>query len=600
MYGPGPAGGNTEATSHFGAIRSLSVAFTIHGIAVSGGIAIGHAHLVSGASLEVDHFQIPEGFVAREIKRFDKAVKKVRTELDTLAASVKDDVPAELNAFVTMHCMILDDPMISEVPRDVIRRQSCNAEWALKVELDALLAEFENVQDAYLRERKSDVRQVVQRLLAALSGQGNVVPEKLQTRAADTILVAHDLSPADVILFKEHRVAAFITDLGGTTSHTAILARSLNIPSIVALHHSRDLIHEDEVIIVDGTQGVVIIDPSETILSEYLLRQNQFTIERQKLKRLKSAPATTLDGTHVELHANIELPGDIDQVRQSGASGVGLFRSEFLFLNRKDRPTEDEQFEAYRAVAEGMKGMPVTIRTLDIGSDKSFDEAQEVMPNPALGLRAIRYCLTEPQMFNTQLRAILRASRHGKVNILIPMLTSLPELNQALAAIGQAKEQLRDEQQKFDEHIKVGGMIEVPAAAISLPMFLKRLDFLSIGTNDLIQYTLAIDRADDAVAHLYNPLHPAVLYLIANTIRLANAAGVPVAVCGEMAGDAALTRMLLGFGLRNFSMHPANVLTVKQRVLISSVPDIEPLANRILKAEDPEKMLALLEKLNAC
>lgn len=576
------------------------MAFTIHGIAVSGGIAIGHAHLVSGASLEVDHFQIPEGFVAREIKRFDKAVKKVRAELDALSASVKDDVPAELNAFVTMHRMILDDPMISEVPRAVIRRQSCNAEWALKVELDALLAEFENVQDAYLRERRSDVRQVVQRLLAALSGQGNVVPEKLRTRAADTILVAHDLSPADVILFKDHRVAAFITDLGGTTSHTAILARSLNIPSIVALRHSRDLIHEDEVIIVDGTQGVVIIDPSETILAEYLLKQNQLTIERQKLKRLKSAPATTLDGAHVELHANIELPGDIDQVRQSGATGVGLFRSEFLFLNRKDRPTENEQFEAYRAVAEGMKGMPVTIRTLDIGSDKTFDEAQEVMPNPALGLRAIRYCLTEPQMFNTQLRAILRASRHGNVNILIPMLSSLPELNQALAAIGQAQEQLKDEHQKFNEHIKVGGMIEIPAAAIALPMFLKRLDFLSIGTNDLIQYTLAIDRADDAVAHLYNPLHPAVLYLIANTIRLADAAGVPVAVCGEMAGDAALTRMLLGFGLRNFSMHPANVLTVKQRVLISSIPDIESLANRILKAEDPEKLLSLLEKINAC
>jgi phosphotransferase system enzyme I (PtsI) len=600
MCGVGQADRNAEAAPHFDEFRSLSVAFTIHGIAVSGGIAIGHAHLVFGASLEVDHFQIPEGFVAREIKRFDKALKRVRAELDALSASVKDDGPAELNAFVTMHRMILDDPMISEVPRDVIRRQSCNAEWALKVELDALLAEFENVQDAYLRERKSDVRQVVQRLLAALSGQGNVVPEKLQTRAADTILVAHDLSPADVILFKDHRVAAFITDLGGTTSHTAILARSLNIPSIVALHHSRELIHEDEVIIVDGTQGVVIIDPSDTILAEYLLKQNQLTIERQKLKRLKSAPATTLDGTHVELHANIELPGDIDQVRQSGASGVGLFRSEFLFLNRKDRPTEDEQFEAYRAVAEGMKGMPVTIRTLDIGSDKSFDEAQEVMPNPALGLRAIRYCLTEPQMFNTQLRAILRASRHGKVNILIPMLSSLPELNQALAAIGQAREQLKDEHQKFDEQIKVGGMIEVPAAAIALPIFLKRLDFLSIGTNDLIQYTLAIDRADDAVAHLYNPLHPAVLYLIANTIRLANAAGVPVAVCGEMAGDEALTRMLLGFGLRSFSMHPANVLTVKQRVLISSIPDIEPLANRILKSEDPEKMLSLLEKLNAC
>jgi phosphotransferase system enzyme I (PtsI) len=454
------------------------------------------------------------------------------------------------------------------------------------------------MEDEYLRERKQDVVQVVDRVLKALMGHPRAIPAPRHPEE-ESILVAHDLSPADVILFKEHRVAAFITDLGGTTSHTAILARSLNIPSIVALHHSRDLIHEDEVIIVDGTQGVVIIDPSETILAEYLLKQNQLTIERQKLKRLKSAPATTLDGAHVELHANIELPGDIDQVRQSGASGVGLFRSEFLFLNRKDRPTEDEQFEAYRAVAEGMKGMPVTIRTLDIGSDKSFDEAQEVMPNPALGLRAIRYCLTEPQMFNTQLRAILRASRHGKVNILIPMLSSLPELNQALAAIGQAQEQLKDEHRKFDEHIKVGGMIEVPAAAISLPMFLKRLDFLSIGTNDLIQYTLAIDRADDAVAHLYNPLHPAVLYLIANTIRLANAAGVPVAVCGEMAGDAAMTRMLLGFGLRNFSMHPANVLTVKQRVLISSIPEIEPLANRILKAEDPEKMLSLLEKLNA-
>ena len=575
------------------------MAFTMHGIAVSSGIAIGHAHLVSGASLEVDHFQIPQDFIGKEIKRFDKAVKKVRAELDALSDSVKDDAPAELNAFVTMHRMILDDPMISQAPRDLIRAQSCNAEWALKVELDAMLAEFENVRDAYLRERKSDVRQVVERLLTALSGQGSGVPEKLRTRAEDTILVAHDLSPADVILFKEHQVAAFITDLGGTTSHTAILARSLGIPSIVALHHARDMIHEDEVIIVDGSQGVVIIDPSKTILAEYRLKQNQIAIERQKLKRLKFAPAKTLDGTHIELHANIELPEDIEHVRQNGATGIGLFRSEFLFLNRKDHPSEDEQFEAYSAVAEGMKGMPVNIRTLDIGADKSLDEKQEVMPNPALGLRAIRYCLAEPQLFNTQLRAILRASHYGKVNILIPMISSLPELQQALAAIEQAKEQLKIEGKKYDADIKIGGMIEIPAAAISLPMFLKRLDFVSIGTNDLIQYTLAIDRADNAVAHLYNPLHPAVLYLIVSTIRQAKAAGVPVAVCGEMAGDIGLTRLLLGFGLRNFSMHPANLLTVKQRVLMSNLPDLEPLANRILKADEPERLMALLDKLNA-
>jgi len=575
------------------------MAFTMHGIAVSSGIAIGHAHLVSGASLEVDHFRIPAEFVSKEIKRFDKAVKTVRAELDALTESVKDDAPAELAAFVNMHRMILDDPLISDAPRELIRDQACNAEWALKVELDAMLAEFEDVQDAYLRERKSDVRQVVQRLLAALSGQDSVVPEKLRTRAEDTILVAHDLSPADVIMFKEHQVAAFITDLGGATSHTSILARSLGIPCIVALHHSRDMIYEDEMIIVDGTQGVVIIDPSEPILAEYRLKQNQLGLERQKLKRLRTTSASTLDGTPVQLHANIELPADLDAVRQSGATGVGLFRSEFLFLNRKGLPSEEEQYEAYRAVAEGMKGLPVTIRTLDVGADKTLDQPQEVMPNPALGLRAIRFCLAEPQIFNTQLRAILRASRHGRVQILLPMLSSLTEIAQSFEAIEYAKDQLRDEGKKFDEDIKVGGMIEIPAAAISLPMFLKRLDFLSIGTNDLIQYTLAIDRTDDAVAHLYNQLHPAVLSLVANTIRQANAAGVPVTVCGEMAGDVDMTRLLLGFGLRQFSMHPANLLSVKQRVVISNLPDVEPIANKILRAEEHEKLLGLLEKLNA-
>ena len=580
-----------------------AMSFTLHGLGVSGGIAIGHAHLVTSASLEVDHYQIPEEFIAKEVRRFDKAVKQVRTELDLLENEIntihKGDASADMAAFVTVHRMILQDPSITDLPREIIKRESCNAEWALKLQLDELLAHFADVQDEYLRERKTDVRQVAERVIAALGGQDSAVPEKLRERAEDTILVARDLSPADVILFKDHQVAAFVTDVGGATSHTAILARSLAIPAIVALHTSRELLREDELIVVDGTQGVVIVDPDDTVLAEYRLKQHQWKLERQKLSRIKTASAETLDGVHVELHANIELPGDLDAVKRSGATGVGLFRSEFLFMNRKDLPTEDEQFEAYKTVAEGMKGKPVVIRTLDLGADKSLNGPDQVSAHSALGLRAIRYCLAEPPLFNAQLRAILRAARYGDVRILIPMLAGYNEIRQTLAAIARAKEQLQDEGRKFADKVQIGGMIEIPAAAIALPMFLRHLDFLSIGTNDLIQYTLAIDRTDDSVAHLYDPLHPAVLQLISSVIRQANAASVPVAVCGEMAGDVNMTRLLLGFGLRDFSMHPANVLTVKQRVLMSSVADIEPAVAKILRADDPDKLRTMVEKLNA-
>ena len=578
------------------------MSFTLHGLGVSGGIAIGHAHLLTSASLEVDHYSIPEEFIAREVKRFDKAVKQVRAELETLEHNLhttqRGDATGDMAAFVTVHRMILDDPTFSEVPKEIIKREACNAEWALKLQLDELLAHFAEVKDEYLRERKTDVRQVAERVVAALTGQGGAVPEKLRARAEDTILVARDLSPADVILFKDHQVAAFVTDLGGQTSHTAILARSLGIPAIVALHTARELVREDELIIIDGTQGVVIVEPDETVLAEYRLKQNQWKLERLKLTRIKSTSADTLDGTHVELHANIELPGDLDGVKASGASGIGLFRSEFVFMNRRDLPTEEEQFEAYKHVAEGMKGKPVVIRTLDIGADKSLGGTDQGTSHSALGLRAIRYCLAEPQIFNSQLRAILRASRFGDVRILVPMLMSFNEITQTLAAITRAKEQLKLEGRKFNDNILVGGMIEIPAAAIALPMFLKRLDFISIGTNDLIQYTLAIDRTDDSVAHLYDPLHPAVLSLIAGVIRQALEAGVPVTVCGEMAGDVQMTRLLLGFGLRDFSMHPANLLLVKQRVLMSNLPDIEPIVARILKADDPDKLRSLVAKLN--
>ena len=578
-------------------MSEMTVSFTMHGIGVSGGIAIGEAHLFAGMSAEANHYEITGAEVQREQRRYDRAVREVRDELKELAESVRHSAASELAPFVKVHLMLLDDGAFTEAPRDIIREQHCNAEWALRMQLDELMARFSDIEDPYLRAREDDVRQVAERVLGALAGTERRITMK-QVKEDASILVARDLSPADVILFREHPFAAFVTDMGGATSHTAIVARSMNIPAIVALHHSRTMIHEDELIIVDGTQGVVIVNPDDHVLAEYKLKQNQARLERDKLKRLRSAPASTLDGVTVQLQANIELPSDVEAVKASGATGIGLFRSEFLFMNRRDLPDEDEQFEAYRQVVEGMKGLPVTIRTLDVGADKPLDGQEYTAVNPALGLRAIRYSLSEPQVFNTQLRAILRASRYGKALILIPMLTTWHELNQAVSCVALAKEQLRAEGVKFDEYVPLGGMIEVPAAAIALPMFIRKLDFLSIGTNDLIQYTLAIDRADDRVAHLYDPLHPAVLNLIAGVIRTAQQHEKPVAVCGEMAGDVELTRMLLGFGLRNFSMHPAHLLSVKQRVLSTSLPDIAPIVARILRTDEPDKMAALIEKLN--
>jgi len=575
------------------------MSFTLHGVGVSGGIAIGHAHLVSHARLEVAHYVVPPRQAPEESARFDAAIRTVRTELEELRANVPATAPAEFIAFINLHLMILDDSTLSVAPRKIIETEQCNAEWALKVQMEALLAQFDAIEDGYLRERKTDVVQVVERVMKALSGQPGHIPAPAADAEQDLILVAHDLSPADVVQFKQHRFGSFITDLGGTTSHTAVVARSLNIPSIVALHHARQLIRESELLIVDGTQGVVIVDPDRQVFAEYQLRQHQFELERQKLKRLKDTRATTLDGVAVELHANIELPADVIVARENGATGIGLFRSEFLFLNRNDLPDEDEQFEAYRQAAQAMEGLPVTIRTYDLGADKHTEDAQRITTNPALGLRAIRLCLTEPQRFLIQLRAMLRASQFGKINIMIPMLMNAAEVDQALQLLARAKQSLDDEDVAYDRDIKVGGMIEVPAAALALGLFTRKLDFLSVGTNDLIQYTLAIDRTDDTVAHLYDPLHPAVLNLLAHIFRTANKAHVPVAVCGEMAGDASLTRLLLALGLRQYSMHSAHLLDVKQQILRSNVSEIKPLAQKMLRSSDPEKLRALLDRLNA-
>jgi len=574
------------------------MSFILQGIGVSEGIAIGHAHLAAPAALEVMHYLIPKNQAEKEIARLDRAFSVVRKEFEALQKSVVDGhARAEFSAFLDLHLMILDDPTLSEAARSMIAQTHCNAEWALAQQMQVLLAQFEEIDDAYLRERKADVVQVVERVLKAMLGHPGYLPIASK-HTGDSILIAHDLSPADVMQYKQHQFIAFLTDLGSQTSHTAIVARSLNIPSIVALHHAHQLILEDDCLIVDGNQGIIIVNPDKYVLDEYRLRQGHLELEKKKLKRIKSIAAMTLDGTPIDLYANIELPEDIEQVKESGATGIGLFRSEFLFMNRDDLPGEDEQFEAYRTVAVKMHRQPVTIRTFDLGADKNLRGAVQIAANPALGLRAIRWSLAEPKMFHAQLSAILRASKYGEVRILIPMLSNVAEIDQTLHLIDYAKKTLRDEKIHFDEHIKIGGMIEIPAAALSLDIFMRKLDFLSIGTNDLIQYTLAVDRIDDTVAHLYDPFHPAIVWLVSHIIQSANRAKVPVSLCGEMAGDKQFTRLLLGLGLQQFSMYPAQLLTVKNQVLKSHLPDIIPLVHKIIKTDHPEKMLALLAKLN--
>jgi phosphotransferase system enzyme I (PtsI) len=574
--------------------------FVLHGYPVSSGITVGYAHLVSTARLEVAHYEVAPDAVDAEIMRFDRAMLAAQEELAALKAHIPPGSPAEFEAFLDLHRMILNDSALALAPRELIRKRRANAEWALVQQMERLVERFEEIDDPYLRERKADVQQAVERVLKQLMGGQTLKPPEV-SEEEKLIVVAHDLSPADMILFKRHRFGGFVTDVGGVTSHTAIVARSLGIPAIVGLHHAYETITEGEVVIVDGERGLLIVNPDPLVLTEYRERQSELKAEKKRLKRLKSTPAATVDGTPIELFANIELPQDMTEVLEAGAEGVGLFRTEFMFLNRKDLPGEEEQFEAYREVTKAMQGRPVVLRTLDLGADKALNGSGEshTMPNPAMGLRAIRFCLAEPQMFLTQLRAILRASHYGKVRVLLPMLAHAHEIDQTLALIAQAKAQLDERGQLYDTEIQIGGMIEIPAAALALPIFMRRLNFLSIGTNDLIQYTLAIDRTDDSVAHLYDPLHPAVLTLVAGTIQTATRGGVPVAVCGEMAGDLQMTRLLLGLGLRNFSMHPSQLLPTKEKILRTNLAEVQTLAQRVLRASDPVKTRELLAKLNA-
>lgn len=572
--------------------------FSLHGVAVSRGITIGKAHLVSNALLEVAHYQLPKKRITEEVKRFSEAIKTVKQDLQT----IHQELPllGDLGAFINTHLAILSDKSFLDTTKKIIRQEQCNAEWAIKLQLDNIIEQFDAFTDEYLRERKQDIIQVVERVIKALLGHPtSQLSDDIKTsNDKDIILVAHDISPADAIQFKKNQFAGFITDVGGVTSHTAILARSLNIPSIVALQRARDLISEGEVIIVDGSQGVVIVNPSKEILEEYTLRQRQWELEQKKLLLIKSTAARTIDGTAIALFANIESPEGIEAIHASGATGIGLFRTEFLFMNRAEPPGEEEQFIAYKTVAQAMKKAPVIIRTLDLGADKQANLNNIETSNTALGLRAVRLCLTEPHIFHTQFRALLRASHYGNIKILIPMLTSLAELRQTKLLLAQAKQSLEKEHIPFNKNIELGGMIEVPAAAINAKAFARELDFLSIGTNDLTQYTLAVDRTDSSVAHLYNSLHPSVLHLIANTIIAGAKFNKTVSVCGEMAGDTQLTKLLLGMGLRQFSMHPSQVLSVKQKILQSNLDKLTKSVSRILKMEDVAKTELHVSKLN--
>ncbi|TAM46559.1 MAG: phosphoenolpyruvate--protein phosphotransferase [Gammaproteobacteria bacterium] len=570
----------------------------LHGTGVSDGIAIGKAYVLQRDLPEIPEYTIAHHQVETEIERLARAADAARRQLHTIRDHIPANAPAEASSFLDAHLLILDDKMLIPTAAETVRRERRNAEWALKGQSDRLSETFEKMDDAYLRNKRIDVNQVVERVLRNLLMPG--FEEHLKVEPGE-IVVATDLTPADTVMFKHQQVRAFVTSLGGPISHTAILARSLGIPAIVSVHNATRYVRPGEELIVDGKRGVLVVGPDKRLIAEYRRRQREIAREKRELNRLRLSPAVTRDRHTVRLMANIELPADVKAAVQSGAQGIGLYRTEFLFMNRPAAPDEEEQYRAYTKVVRAMRRKPVTIRTLDLGADKQVDGGQGARPvavNPALGLRAVRLCLHDTSLFRPQLRAILRASAHGSVRMMIPMLSSQEELFRVLALVDETKSELKRAGEKFNPRIPLGGMIEVPAAAISADLFAPYLDFFSIGTNDLIQYTLAIDRVDDAVNYLYDPLHPSVLRLVAMTIQAGRRARIPVAMCGEMAGDPRYTRLLLGLGLNEFSMHPATLLEVKKIVRGSRLAALRKFAGRMLRLRDTQTVHDHVDRLN--
>jgi phosphotransferase system enzyme I (PtsI) len=574
---------------------------TLQGKGVSPGIAIGNVYIMQQDRLVIPEYKIDPSTTRTEIQRLNNAVLEARQQLRKIRDNIPGTTAAKIASFIDTHLLMLEDMALTQEPIRMIREQYYNAERALKIHRDNLLNVFDEMDDAYLRTRKDDISHVVDRVQRLLLKQQPAPHESLDSGLTGKIILAPDLTPADTVLIQHQGVAAFATEHGGLTSHTAILARSMGIPAIVGLPRALHYIKPDNQVILDGRSGIVLVDPDDNTLRHYQTLQEKNRTYISDLSILKEAPARTIDGTDIELQANIELPRDFNTVRKVGANGVGLYRTEFLYMNRESPPDEEEHYAAYKKVLEILDGLPLTIRTMDLGSDKQVDSMTQTGPvqaNPALGLRAIRLCLKEPGMFRTQLRAILRASAHGKVRLMIPMISNTGEIEQVLQIITAIKEDLDRKHISYDNQLPLGCMIEVPAAAICADAIARQMDFLSIGTNDLIQYTIAIDRVNDAVNYLYNPLHPAVLRLIRMVLDAGRKAKIPVGMCGEMAGDKNNTRFLLGLGLREFSVHPANLLEVKQIITESDIRKLEQPARQMLDASSDLEVNTVIHALN--
>ncbi len=574
----------------------------LNGIGVSRGIAIGRVQRLHGGDLEIPEYLLPPEQVEAEVLRFRDAQQRAKTQLQQVRAQIPLGAPGEIAAFIDTHLLMLDDRSLTDAVVGLIRAQRFNAEAAVKRQRDTLVAVFEQMEDAYLRLRKDDVQHVSARVLRILLNQEKAAPpsrgDKSEAASEPIVIVADDVTPADIILLGQQGIAAFVTEYGGPLSHTAILARSLGLTAIVGLHNARRLLRDGEWVIVDGDLGHVLADPDDGARSFFSRKRARQLSDRAALGSLRDQPAISRDGIKIRLLANIELSDDAAHAAELGAEGVGLYRTEFLYMNRRSLPTEDEQYQAYARVVASVKG-PITIRTLDLGADKQVDSGARSGPtpsNPALGLRAIRLCLKEPELFRTQARALLRASAHGNLHIMLPMISNTQEFRQAQALIDSARLELAAEGRAMAAHVPVGAMIEVPAAALSVSLLARHAEFFSIGTNDLIQYTLAIDRVDDEVNYLYDPLHPAVLRLIHMTIEGGERAGRGVAMCGEMAGDPRYTRLLLALGLTDFSMHPASILEIKRIIIESDVGRLRARAQAMLDASDSLELQQLLSE----
>jgi len=573
------------------------VSIYISGIGVSKGIAIGEAFIIAREQIDVSQRILPASEIAGEIKRFSKAMKLANKQLHDIKKKIAKKTADDILVFIDTHLLMLEDPAFDEGTIANIKEFSCNAEWALQMQGERLVQVFDEMEDPYLRTRKDDVLHVVKRIQSTLSGKedtNNNISYK------GKIIVADDLTPADTIMMQHQKVAGFITEYGGPLSHTAILARNLGIPAIVGLHHARQLIHRDETLIVDGLSGVVINSPDKKSLKHYRsVRRNEIS-KRKLLNDLSGKPAITLDKKQITLHGNIDRPADIRTIKKYDDTGVGLYRTEMLFIELNQWPDQKTHFNTYKRAVNALEGKPLTIRTMDLGADKEIQDTIDHGPmahNPAMGLRAIRRCLKEPQDFMPQLLAILRVSAYGPVRIMIPMLTNIAEIDQVLALIEDGKKLLQAKNIKFDKNIPVGAMIEVPAAALAADAFARKLDFLSIGTNDLIQYTLAIDRIDDEVNYLFNPLHPAVLKLIQMTIDAGNKAGIPVSMCGEMASDTSYTRLLLGMGLKYFSVQANALLEIKHIIINSTLKNLQPEVDQIIQMHDEDEIKSRVQQL---